>query len=326
VRQEEKLLNYYKKIKFLVMDVDGTLTDGKIYMGDSGEVIKAFDIKDGCGIKELLPTQGIIPVVITARSSKILENRCYELGVSEIYQGCKNKIGKLEKIIADYSLKDRIVYSLENVAYIGDDIMDIQCMKPVKQAGGLSVCPFDATKSVKDVADYICINKSGKGAVREFIDWLIALRTESAEGLEQVKGLSADAYEFLIGFCPSKYDDGRYELDNGVYANVMSYITNPTEITCYESHRKYIDVKYMIYGTELVFIQDSSKLKDSFSSTYNETADATLYNHDVNDTVILSPGDSIILYPNAAYRRTVAFERPMKVRTIVILVPTQSQQ
>ena len=68
-----------KDIKFLVMDVDGTLTDGKIYMGNEGELFKAFDVKDGCGIKDLLPQLGIVPVIITARESKILENRCNEL-------------------------------------------------------------------------------------------------------------------------------------------------------------------------------------------------------------------------------------------------------
>ena len=66
-------------IKYLIMDVDGTLTDGKIYMGPNGETIKVFDIKDGCGIKDILPQYDIIPVIITARETKMLENRCKEL-------------------------------------------------------------------------------------------------------------------------------------------------------------------------------------------------------------------------------------------------------
>ena len=76
-------------IKFLVMDVDGTLTDGKIYMGSNGEVMKAFNIKDGCGIAMVLPKYGITPVIITARESKILENRCKELNITELHQGSK---------------------------------------------------------------------------------------------------------------------------------------------------------------------------------------------------------------------------------------------
>ena len=79
-------------IKYLVMDVDGTLTDGKIYMGNDGEMMKAFDIKDGCGIHDILITAGITPVIITSRSSKFLENRCKKLEITNLHQGIKNKI------------------------------------------------------------------------------------------------------------------------------------------------------------------------------------------------------------------------------------------
>ena len=79
------------KIKYLVMDVDGTLTDGKIYMGENGEVMKAFNIKDGYAISYFLPSNGIIPIVITGRKSKIVENRCKELGITEVHQGCIDK-------------------------------------------------------------------------------------------------------------------------------------------------------------------------------------------------------------------------------------------
>lgn len=83
--------------KFLIMDVDGTLTDGKIYMADSGELFKAFDIKDGCGIKDILKLYGIIPIIITARQSKILENRCKELDISYLFQGIRKKEKNLMK-------------------------------------------------------------------------------------------------------------------------------------------------------------------------------------------------------------------------------------
>ena len=87
-----------KSIKLLVLDIDGTMTDGKIYIGEQGELMKAFDIKDGYAIYKLLPEHGIKPVVITGRSSKIVENRCLELGVSELHQGCLDKGEKLKEI------------------------------------------------------------------------------------------------------------------------------------------------------------------------------------------------------------------------------------
>ena len=162
-----------EKIKFFVMDVDGTLTDGKIYMGNSGEVFKAFDVKDGYGIKHLLPEYDIIPIVITARDSQILQKRCNELGVIELYQNIHKKRMKLEEIIQSYSSLNNYQYSFENVAYVGDDILDIECMEAVKDAGGIVGCPNDAVKSVKQLADFISSKQGGDGAVREFIEWVI---------------------------------------------------------------------------------------------------------------------------------------------------------
>ena len=161
------------KIKFLVMDVDGTLTDGKIYMGENGELLKIFDIKDGCGIKDILPKSGIVPIIITARDSKILLNRCKELEIVHIHQGTRDKISKLDEIITSMSAADNIEYSYSNCAYIGDDILDLQCMEPIKQAGGIVGCPADAARKVLDLADFISSKSGGNGAVREFIEWII---------------------------------------------------------------------------------------------------------------------------------------------------------
>ena len=150
-------------IKYLVMDVDGTLTDGKIYMGNNGEIMKAFSIKDGCGIHDILIPAGIIPVIITGRISKILENRCKEIGIEEIHQGVLNKIEKLLTIADD----------LSTVAYIGDDINDLSSMNPINEAGGKIGGPADAVKKVKDLADFISTKNGGEGAVREFIEWIV---------------------------------------------------------------------------------------------------------------------------------------------------------
>ena len=138
------------KIKYLVMDVDGTLTDGKIYMGVHGELTKAFDIKDGYGIHDMLIPAGVTPVIITGRKSEILENRCGELGITNLFQGVKDK-----------------------VAYIGDDLNDIECMKAVKEAGGMTGCPRDAVKGVLSISNFRSKKNGGNGAVREFIEYLL---------------------------------------------------------------------------------------------------------------------------------------------------------
>ena len=153
-------------VKYLIMDVDGTLTDGKIYMSDSGEFIKAFNIKDGAGIHDILISSGIIPVVITGRSSDIVNKRCKELGITEVHQGVKNKMEKLISVVKGPT-------KLHTVAYIGDDINDLSCMQSVKDVGGVVGCPADAVQKIKDIADFIAPHNGGEGAVRDFIEWII---------------------------------------------------------------------------------------------------------------------------------------------------------
>lgn len=155
------------------MDVDGTLTDGKIHIGESGELFKSFSVKDGCGIKDILPQYDIIPVIITARQSIILEHRCKELNICHVYQGIRNKQEKMDEIIKNLSDSEISNYTYSNVAYIGDDILDLQCMKVIKQNGGLIGCPVDAVNSVKKISDYISTKPGGEGAVREFIEYIV---------------------------------------------------------------------------------------------------------------------------------------------------------
>jgi len=149
------------------MDVDGTLTDGKIYMGNEGEVCKAFNIKDGCGIHDILIPAGIKPMIITGRQSPILKNRCNEIGIEELYQGISNKVETLNAILRDNG------YSYSNVAYIGDDINDFSCMKLIKDNGGLLGCPADAVKEIVGISDFVSTRNGGDGAVREFIEWIV---------------------------------------------------------------------------------------------------------------------------------------------------------
>lgn len=156
------------RIKMLVMDVDGTLTDGKLYIGNQGEAMKAFSIKDGYAIAELLPQYGIEPVIITGRESTIVTRRCEELGIKAVFQNCKDKKEKLIEIAKDKELA-LINNKVIGVAYIGDDIQDVPCMQISEIVG----CPYDAVQSVKDMADYVSKYNGGYGAVRDFVEWLL---------------------------------------------------------------------------------------------------------------------------------------------------------
>lgn len=147
------------KIKLLVMDVDGTLTDGKIYMGENGEVMKAFNVKDGYAIAHMLPEMGIIPIIITGRKSDIVEKRARELRISELYQGIENKLAQLKIVAEKYKANP------EEISYIGDDLNDLECI----EFCGITACPADAVDEVKQRVTYVCKNAGGDGALREFI-------------------------------------------------------------------------------------------------------------------------------------------------------------
>lgn len=153
------------KIKHFIMDVDGTLTDGKIYFGANGEAFKAFNVKDGYGIAHMLKDEGIEPIIITGRQSKIVEQRAKELGILKIYQGRMDKLPIVGKAIG--------TDGLETCAYIGDDIPDLECMKQIKRAGGLIGCPMDAEKEIQEICDFISSKCAGDGAVRDFIEWIL---------------------------------------------------------------------------------------------------------------------------------------------------------
>ncbi|MDR2089458.1 MAG: HAD hydrolase family protein [Clostridiales Family XIII bacterium] len=152
-----------KRIKLLIMDVDGTLTDGKLYISERGEVCKAFNAKDGYGIRELLPMRGVTPAIITGRTSGILERRCEELGIANLFQGVKNKVDAMRKLLSSLALRP------DRVAYIGDDDNDLDVMRATSLAG----CPADASARVREAADFIAARNGGEGAVREFIEWMV---------------------------------------------------------------------------------------------------------------------------------------------------------
>lgn len=149
-------------VKMLVMDVDGTLTDGRIYIGNEGEIMKAFDVKDGYAIVKLR-NNGIEPVIITGRNSKIVQLRAKELNIIELYQGVTDKLQQLKQVAENFKCTP------EEIAYIGDDENDLACMGYC----GVTGCPEDAVDRVKKSVKYICQREGGRGAVREFIEWIL---------------------------------------------------------------------------------------------------------------------------------------------------------
>ena len=160
-------------IKYLITDVDGSLTDGKIYIGSSGEIMKAFSVKDGYALNNILPKYGIEPVILTSRSSEIVLRRCEELGIKRVIQGIADKKMALFEIVEDGNLCC--------CAYFGDDIPDLECMKEIKYVGGIVGCPADTVQEIKAVADYICLAKAGDGALREFAEWIVKPHIDSAK-------------------------------------------------------------------------------------------------------------------------------------------------
>ena len=146
--------------QLFVMDVDGTLTDGKLYISSEGEIFKTFDVKDGYGIKNILKSHGIKTAIITARKSDIVSRRAKELDIDYVYQGIEDKLLCLRQLLEETAC------SFEDIVYVGDDVNDISCI----EKAGLGCCPADAHESVKCVAKYIALHKGGQGAVREIID------------------------------------------------------------------------------------------------------------------------------------------------------------
>ncbi len=159
---EQEISVKASKIKMFITDVDGTLTDGRIIIGENGEEYKAFDSQDGQGIV-LARTAGIECVIITGRRSNVVSIRASELGIKEVHQGVRDKLVVYEKLLKKYNLNE------EEVAYIGDDISDL----PLLKRAGLAFAVANAVTEVKDTADYITRREGGRGAVREAINLLL---------------------------------------------------------------------------------------------------------------------------------------------------------
>ncbi len=156
------LYNKAKQIRLFISDVDGVLTDGKLYIGSAGDEKKSFHIQDGYGLR-LLQTNGLQIALLSGRYSEATATRARELGIEEVNQGVKDKLPFYEKLLQDKGLRP------EHVAYMGDDLMDI----PVLLQVGLSATVADGVKEAKKVVDFITVRKGGEGAVRELAELIL---------------------------------------------------------------------------------------------------------------------------------------------------------
>ncbi|ADM96526.1 MULTISPECIES: 3-deoxy-manno-octulosonate-8-phosphatase KdsC [Dickeya] len=172
---DTQVMQRARDIRLLICDVDGVLSDGLIYMGNQGEELKAFNVRDGYGIRCLL-TSDVDVAIITGRSSQLLVDRCQTLGIRHLYQG------QSDKLLAFRELLDTLSLTASQVAYIGDDLIDW----PVMAETGLSVAVADAHPLLLPNAHYVTRIAGGRGAVREICDLILLAQGK----LDFAKGLS----------------------------------------------------------------------------------------------------------------------------------------
>jgi 3-deoxy-D-manno-octulosonate 8-phosphate phosphatase (KDO 8-P phosphatase) len=154
-----------RRVRLLVLDVDGVLTDGRLYYGARGEMLKVFHVRDGHGIKEA-SAAGITVAIISGRKSAAVTRRARELGIRHVTQGATDKLAALARLAKAQSV------TLEQCACVGDDTPDV----PMLQAAGVAVAVADAHADARAVADLVTARPGGQGAVREVCDWLLAAR------------------------------------------------------------------------------------------------------------------------------------------------------
>ena len=154
-----------KGVKLLALDVDGVMTDGRLYYHDDGTESKAFDVRDGHGIK-MLKQAGIETVLISGRSSPLVEKRAADLGIKDVAQGVRDKVPVLEKFLSKRKL------AMEDVAFVGDDVVDISLMIRV----GFAVTVADASEYLFDMAHYVTLAPGGRGAVREVAELILGVQ------------------------------------------------------------------------------------------------------------------------------------------------------
>jgi len=163
---EEVLKQKAEKIKLLITDCDGVLTDGGVYYSERGEEMKKFNLRDGMGVERLRNLCGIDTGIMTGENSAIVARRAEKLKMSHLYLGIKDKKIRLKEILDRHNMR------ADEIAYIGDDMNDYEVIGAV----GLSASPSDGQSLIKARVDYICTLPGGAGAFREFAELIIKLR------------------------------------------------------------------------------------------------------------------------------------------------------
>jgi YrbI family 3-deoxy-D-manno-octulosonate 8-phosphate phosphatase len=148
-----------KKIKIILTDVDGVLTDGGRYYSEKGEILKKFHVRDGMGVNILL-RNGIKTIIVTKENSKITKKWAKDMNVTKVISGSIKKEAELSKICQEFNV------SKNELAYIGDDVNDFNLLQLV----GFSAVPNDANENIKKNVDYVCLKNGGNGAFREIVD------------------------------------------------------------------------------------------------------------------------------------------------------------
>lgn len=163
------------KIRLVAFDIDGVMTDGSLTFDENGVEYKTYNAKDGLGVV-MLRRAGITPAIITARNNGTVVHRAKILGVTELHQGQKNKEIALDEIVEKYNLK------YEEVAYMGDDLPDICVLNKV----GLPACPADAVEEVIEASRFVSSKTGGRGAVREFCNFILKSKSVDVKAQGQV--------------------------------------------------------------------------------------------------------------------------------------------
>ncbi len=164
------------KIKMIITDVDGVLTDGAIYKGNNGTEMKRFSVEDGAGVA-VARAAGLGIALISGRYSEATESRAQELRIEDVYNGTINKLAPYLELLKKYGLKD------DEVAYIGDGLIDIVLLEKV----GIPISVNNAYPLVKELALYVTESSGGWGAFREAVDWIIKGQGRYTETLEKLK-------------------------------------------------------------------------------------------------------------------------------------------
>lgn len=172
------LMDRLAEIKLLITDVDGVMTDTGVYYNENGDAMRRFSVRDGMGVERLRDLVGVETVIISGEDSPSIKKRAEKLKIEEFYLGVKDKVGVLEQIAVQKNL------SLKEIAYIGDDLNDLEALRKV----GVSACPQDAYDEVLNSCHYVCENKGGYGALREFAELIIKAKTKKEVDDEKGQG------------------------------------------------------------------------------------------------------------------------------------------